>query len=104
MGSRDIAPIALRVPADHPAFAGHFPGRPLVPGVLLLHLAQRAIETALATSVRGLAAVKFLSPALPGDPLLLEFSDGAPAVRFQIRSGTRPVAAGTFTLAEGGSP
>lgn len=99
-----MAQLALHIPADHPAFAGHFPGRPLVPGVLLLHLAQRAIETALTTSVRGLAAVKFLSPALPGDPLLLEFAAGGPAVRFRIRSGTREVAAGTFALAQGDSP
>jgi 3-hydroxyacyl-[acyl-carrier-protein] dehydratase len=99
-----MVPLALHIPADHPAFAGHFPGRPLVPGVLLLHLAQRAIETELGTSVRGLAAVKFLSPALPGDPLLLEFSAGGPAVRFQIRSGTRQVAAGTFAVAQGDSP
>jgi 3-hydroxyacyl-[acyl-carrier-protein] dehydratase len=104
MGSRDMAPIAFDVAADHPTFAGHFPGRPLVPGVLLLQLAQRAIEAELATPVRGLSAAKFVSPALPGEPLSLEFSAGAAAVRFEIRSGTRQVAAGTFVLAQGGPP
>jgi 3-hydroxyacyl-[acyl-carrier-protein] dehydratase len=96
-----MAPIALHIAADHPAFAGHFPGRPLVPGVVLLRLAQRAIEAELATSMHGLSSVKFLSPVLPGDPLLLEFGVAGGAVRFAIRSGTRQVAAGSFVLAAG---
>jgi 3-hydroxymyristoyl/3-hydroxydecanoyl-(acyl carrier protein) dehydratase len=96
--------IELHVPADHPSFAGHFPGRPLVPGVLLLQLAQRAIEAALGAPVQGLTATKFLSPVLPGQSLLLEFRAGEAAVRFDIRSGTRQVAAGTFALQRGGPP
>lgn len=96
--------VALEIAADHPAFPGHFPGRPLAPGVLLLRLAQRAIEAELATTVRGLAAVKFLSPALPGQPLAVEFSAGPRGVPFEIRSGTRQIATGTFVVAQGGSP
>ena len=37
-----------RVPADHPAFAGHFPGHPIVPGVVLL---DRAVQ--MAQRLRG---------------------------------------------------
>ena len=95
--------VALDIAADHPAFPGHFPGRPLAPGVLLLQLAQRAIEADLGAAVRGLAAVKFLSPALPGEALAVDFSAGPAGVRFEIRSGTRQVATGTFVLAPGGS-
>ncbi|WP_427915079.1 3-hydroxyacyl-ACP dehydratase FabZ family protein [Ramlibacter sp. MMS24-I3-19] len=96
--------VALHIAADHPAFPGHFPGRPLAPGVLLLQHAQRAIEAELSATVRGLAAVKFLSPVLPGQPLDVEFNAGPAGVRFEIRSDTRQVATGTFVLAQDGSP
>jgi 3-hydroxymyristoyl/3-hydroxydecanoyl-(acyl carrier protein) dehydratase len=37
----DTALALLRVPRDHPIFAGHFPGMPVVPGVMLLEWALR---------------------------------------------------------------
>jgi 3-hydroxymyristoyl/3-hydroxydecanoyl-(acyl carrier protein) dehydratase len=45
--------VALAIAADHPAFAGHFPGRPLLPGVALLSEVLEAVlaEPALAASV-----------------------------------------------------
>jgi len=86
----------IDIDAKHPVFAGHFPGRPIVPGVMLLDHAQRAIEAATGLHLQGLAATKFLSAAVPGDALVLdhELTDGG--VRFTIRSGERVVANGRF--------
>ncbi len=54
---------------QHPAFAGHFPGAPIVPGVVLLDTALQAIAVAesLLLDQYELSSVKFLSPLSPAD-------------------------------------
>ena len=88
----------LDIPVDHPAFAGHFPGRPIVPGVVLLDQAQRAIEAATGLRLVGLSVAKFHSPAVPGEVLTVEFDPGGEQVRFEIRTGERKVADGRFLI------
>ena len=90
------APICID--AHHPVFDGHFPGRPIVPGVMLLDHAQQAIEADTGLILRGLAAVKFLSAAVPGDALTLDHESTDGGVRFTIRCGERVVASGRFVL------
>ena len=60
--------MTFRVPADHPCLPGHFPGRPVVPGVLLLEQVVAAIE-AVHGPLAGvrLPQVKFVRPLLPGE-------------------------------------
>jgi predicted LPLAT superfamily acyltransferase len=51
------------IAADHPALDGHFPGNPVVPGVIVLEQVQRALEERIgALRLTGLPQVKFLSP------------------------------------------
>ena len=71
-GAKDVKLFAREtvVPADHPAFPGHFPDHPIVPGVVLLEL----VETLLADNgyrVRGCPQAKFLIPVAPATPLSL---------------------------------
>lgn len=90
--------VPLPFAADHPVFAGHFPGHPIVPGVLLLDWAQAAIEAQLGEPVLALTEAKFHSPATPADVLELDFEVGISVVRFEIRSAARKIASGRFPL------
>jgi 3-hydroxyacyl-[acyl-carrier-protein] dehydratase len=100
--------ITVSIPAQHPAFDGHFPGAPLLPGVVLLDEMLRAVEelrpdrgatAGQASAAAGwtIATAKFLQPVRPGDALTLEheaLTNGA--IRFAIRSAGRAVATGTL--------
>lgn len=57
----------LRIPADHPSLAGHFPGSPVVPGVVLLDHVLKAIRDHRSCRLQSIASVKFLQPVLPED-------------------------------------
>ncbi len=91
--------LARSFPAAHPVFAGHFPGHPIVPGVMLLDWVQTAIEASLGHTVTGLVEAKFLSPATPDERLELALEAAATAVRFEVRCGERKVASGRFAVA-----
>ncbi|HEX5803114.1 MAG TPA: hypothetical protein VFY24_08820 [Azospira sp.] len=94
-----MAATQWTVPPDHPAFAGHFPGRPILPGVVLLDRALQlaAAEFALDPAALRLASGKFLSPVAPGETLSFALQQTARgSIEFDVRSGDRPVAAGTL--------
>lgn len=70
--------LSLAIPADHPAFPGHFPARPILPGAALLDLVVLALEEALALPPAALQLVsgKFLAPVGPGSVLRLLATPG----------------------------
>jgi len=92
----------ILIPCDHPAFAGHFPGTPIVPGVVLLDEALGAISRELGLTLERctLTAVKFKSVVRPGERVTLRFEVSAPGtVRFELESASQPVASGTLSYA-----
>ena len=93
--------ITLNIPANHPAFAGHFPGTPIVPGVVLLDEVMHAIvvDTGVAVTAWQISSVKFLSPVKPGEAVVIEHEQQANGtIKFEVLEGTRQVVTGSFTL------
>jgi len=87
------------VPLEHPVFAGHFPGTPIFPGVMLLDAVLHAIATANSMMLDAceISAVKFLSPARPGDALTIHHAVAANGtIRFEIAAGARKIASGSI--------
>jgi 3-hydroxymyristoyl/3-hydroxydecanoyl-(acyl carrier protein) dehydratase len=84
----------LTIPVDHPAFAGHFPGMPVVPGAVLLdqvlHVLQE--ELTLNPAEWEITSAKFLEPVRPGDVLTVEHQAAPDLIRFAIRVAKPPAA------------
>ena len=89
-----------RVPPDHPAFPGHFPGQPILPGVVLLDQALRFAAEVFALDVarQRLASTKFLNPVAPGETLQFSLQQKpSGSIQFDVRCGERSIATGSFS-------
>ena len=96
---------AVTVGAHHPAFDGHFPGRPILPGVSILAevleaaLAEPALARSLGPAPRLLAA-KFFVPVAPGASLAIAWRATAKSLDWRVSDGTHDVASGQFARSD----
>ena len=94
----------LSIGHDHPSLQGHFPGYPVVPGVVLLNEALNTLRRGSAASllVTGLPMVKFNSPLRPGEIVTIRVDEeGAGRATFICRVNTRLVASGVIEFTSG---
>jgi 3-hydroxyacyl-[acyl-carrier-protein] dehydratase len=93
-----MTPLAtITIGAEHPALAGHFPGAPIVPGVVLLDEMVCSLESTGGVASWRIGSAKFLHPVRPGEALTLiheRLSNGS--VRFSIERGGQSVAQGVL--------
>lgn len=78
---------SFTLPSDHPCLPGHFPGNPVVPGVLLLEAGLEQLGQA------GLHVdmVKFLHPLLPGQKVIFLARSTGSVVRLTAKLNDQPV-------------
>jgi 3-hydroxymyristoyl/3-hydroxydecanoyl-(acyl carrier protein) dehydratase len=77
------------IAADHPALPGHFPGAPVVPGVLLLAEGLQRLErlTAVPLRCQRIESAKFLQPVAAGATITVTLTmsnDGEGTVEFHV--------------------
>jgi 3-hydroxyacyl-[acyl-carrier-protein] dehydratase len=85
----------LLIPAASPIFAGHFPGRPLLPGIAHLALLRQVLDELAArgelagagTAIAEVRRLRLRRPVSPGDRIELRVLaiDAAGAHRFELR-------------------
>jgi 3-hydroxymyristoyl/3-hydroxydecanoyl-(acyl carrier protein) dehydratase len=102
----ESAPLtaSFTVISDHPALAGHFPGNPIVPGVLILEHVLSVIEMhrgrdAARTHLRQ---VKFLSPLRPDQAASITVEPQGGRYTFSVSSNGALIATGM--IEPGGQP
>lgn len=76
------------ISASHPALPGHFPGHPLVPGVVLLEQVADALRAWRGQRLARVLEAKFLAPLLPDEAAVLRLTPAVASVarvRFEIQ-------------------
>ena len=97
--------VRRAISAHHPSLPGHFPGTPLVPGVVILDEVLAALmEWHKDCQLIGIRAVKFLVPLKPDQPFTVSFSasaDAAGEVNFCCRIEDRVIVEGRLEVGWG---
>ena len=97
--SDGVAEGVFAFPGSFPGFAGHFPGAPVLPGVLVLKLGELMASLAAGVPLRplGVERAKFARPVRPGEPLRVAAAAAAGLFKCVATVGGAPAAA--FTMA-----
>ena len=84
---------------DHPSLAGHFPGNPIVPGVVVLDEVYYALLAWKGSGhIDALSSVKFLLPILPGQSFTIYLNETASQqIQFECKMQDTVAVSGKLT-------
>jgi 3-hydroxymyristoyl/3-hydroxydecanoyl-(acyl carrier protein) dehydratase len=90
----------VRFASDHPTAPGHFPGHPIIPGVLVLDEAIKLAEKEAGTGEEIVVrAAKFHHPVRPGDAIVLRWeADAGKIIKFECWLGDKNILVASGTL------
>lgn len=92
---------AFTINPDHPALPGHFPGNPVVPGVVVIeHLLAALAQAHPGRTCTGVRRMKFLRLLRPGETALVSFGEPKPdSITIKASVAGEPLIDGRLTLA-----
>lgn len=97
-----IFEVGRVIRSDHPSLSGHFPGAPLVPGVVILdEVLEALIEWRQNSQLTGIRTVKFLTPLKPEQPFAICLSadeQHTGEVKFCCRAEDRVIVEGRLEV------
>lgn len=90
----------FQISATHPCLKGHFPDKPIVPGVVILDLVrQTTIDWKPATRIKVISTAKFHHPLYPDQAFTVKLTEtGLLSFHFVCRRGDQKLASGSLTL------
>jgi 3-hydroxyacyl-[acyl-carrier-protein] dehydratase len=91
--------LSGEISPEHPALPGHFPGNPIVPGVLLLSRVAQAVRSIFGSEIIAVPAVKFHVPLRPAERFEIElYRAEDDIVKFRVARGKTLIASGSLRL------
>lgn len=103
--NRTVVTRSFRIRADHPCLAGHFPGAPTVPAVVILDevlsaaaLGQRGLR------IESLVQAKFVRPLPPDTVATISIEWRENSLAFNVACGDGAIAVGSFRTGPGANP
>jgi 3-hydroxyacyl-[acyl-carrier-protein] dehydratase len=79
-----IQQFQFMISSRHPALPGHFPGRPIVPGVLLLEHVLAGVGNECGQPVQRLRHIRFPAALLPDETAQVSFESCNAHVKFSV--------------------